>query len=133
MTKAQIISLLASNNRAVERALVALYHRQTVDEQRTSTTKESNGVGFNAKDAEYATYLARWVLSGRHLTGRHLEAGRRIATFYARQLAEMSETRCVPRTKPSPVGVLITGESMTHLLRQHDKFQVFPGITQGMQ
>lgn len=128
MTKTQIISLLASNNRAVERALVALYHRQTVDEQRTSTTKESNGVGFNAKDAEYATYLAKWVLSGRHLTGRHLEAGRRIATFYARQLAEMSETRAVPRRPRPMVGVLITGSDMSHLLRQHDKFQVFPGV-----
>jgi hypothetical protein len=131
MTKSQIISLLASNNRAVERALVALYHRQTVDEQRTSTTKESNGVGFNARDAEYATYLAKWVISGRHLTGRHLEAGRRIATFYARQLAEMSETRATPRPQRSPVGVLITGSDMSHLLRQHDRFQVFPGLTLG--
>ncbi len=129
MTKAQVIALLASNNRAVERALVALYHRQTVDEQRTSTTKESNGVGFNARDAEYATYLAKWVISGRHLTGRHLEAGRRIATFYARQLAEMSQTRATPRPRPAMVGVLITGSDMSHLLRQHDRFQVFPGIT----
>lgn len=132
MTKTQIIAMLASNNRAVERALVALYHRQTVDEQHTSTTKHSNGVGFNAKDAEYATYLAKWVLSGRRLTGSHLAAGRRIATYYARQLAEMSETRCVPRTHRSPVGVLITGQDMSHLIRQHDKFQVFPGVTQGL-
>lgn len=131
MTKTQIVALLASNNRAVERALVALYHRQTVDEQRTSTTKESNGVGFNARDAEYATYLARWVLSGRHLTGSHLERGRRIATFYARQLAEMSQTRAVPRTKPSPVGVLVEGTDMSHLLRRFDRFQDFPGVCQG--
>ena len=106
MTKTKIIALLASNPRAVERALVALYHRQTVDEQRTSTTKESNGVGFNARDAEYATYLARWVMSGKRLTGVHLVRGRRIATYYARQLAEMSETPCVPRTITHNVGTL---------------------------
>jgi hypothetical protein len=121
MNKTQIIALLASNNRAVERGLVALYHRQTLDEQTTSTTKHSNGVGFNAKDAEYATYLARWVISGRHLTGRHLEAGRRIATFYARQLAEMSQTRAVPA--PRTLKVCTTPAGMSDFIRQWDPFQ----------
>jgi hypothetical protein len=133
MTRDQIKSLLLSNDRAVERAIVVLYHCQTVDEQHTSSTQHLNGRGFNAFHAPSGTYYAKWVISGRRLTGRHLEAARRMACHYARQLAELSELPASPRPQPSPVGVLITGTDMAHLLRQHDKFQVFPGLTQHRQ
>lgn len=104
MNRTQVRQLLLSKPRAVERALLALYHCQTVDEQHTSSTTESNGRGFNATDAEYASYLARWLLSGRHLTGSHIARGRAIALRYVGQLARMSQTRAVKPTVTHNVG-----------------------------
>jgi hypothetical protein len=110
MNKQQVVALLMSNDRAVERAMVALLNRQTVGEQNTSSTVESNGRGFNAFHAERGTYYAKWVKSGRKLTGSHLAAARRMACFYARQLAEVAAERNQPTHK---VGKL----------EDHDPFQ----------
>lgn len=133
MTKAEILVLLAGNNRAVERAMVALYQRQTVAEQRTSSTTESNGRGFNAFHAERGTYYAKWVLSGRRLTGRHLEAARRMACHYARQLAELSVQ---PATPPTRTYKFPTVEAMWAALSRLDPFVTeqgaYPGVTQGL-
>ena len=91
MHKTAIIALLNRNNRAVEAAMVALFREQTEDEKSDKVTRHSNGRGFNFNHAERGTYYAKWVLSGRHLTGHHLDAARRMATFYARQLGEIAE------------------------------------------
>lgn len=93
MNKTAIRTLLTSSDTAVERAMVALYLRQTADEQHTSATRVLNGRGFSAFNAERGTYYAKWVLSGRRLTGRHLVRARRIATYHARQLAEIAQER----------------------------------------
>ncbi len=129
MNKTQIIALLMSNDRAVERAIVALYHRQTVGEQRTSSTVESNGRGFNAFHAERGTYWAKWVIGGRRLTGRHLAAARTMACYYARQLAELSVQPACPPTKTYKVG---GQEELMSALVRLDRFQSYPGVTQGL-
>jgi hypothetical protein len=90
MTKTEIKTFLLSNDRAVELAMVALYRCQTSEEQHTSTTKEVNGKGFNAFHAENGTYYAKWVLSGKKLTSYHLTRARKMACYYAGQLAAMS-------------------------------------------
>ena len=36
-----------SNRAFVERSIVVLYNRQTVEEQRQEHTEENNGIGFN--------------------------------------------------------------------------------------
>jgi hypothetical protein len=79
---------LDSNPKWVERAIVVLYERQTADEQRSSTTKVSNGMGFAACDARVGTYMAKWILSGKHLDGTWLDRARRMAKKYIRQLLE---------------------------------------------
>lgn len=123
MTRHQVRALLLSNNRAVERAILALYHCQTVDEQHTSSTKESNGRGFNATDAEYATYLARWLLSGRHLSGSHIGRARAIALRYVGQLARMSQTRAVP-ARPTQVVVVVRSQAdLMDAVSYLDRFQ----------
>ena len=88
--KHKVVGLLSTDNRAVERAMVALYHRQTQDEKSTSTTKHSNGKGFSAAHSNLGSYYARWVLGGRRLTGRHLSRARMMAIYYAGQLAEIA-------------------------------------------
>jgi hypothetical protein len=82
--------LLLTNDRAVERAMVAIYKRQTADEKATDDTKHVNGRGFNCCHAKRGSYFARWVLSGRRLSGWHLETARKMALRYTRQLAEVA-------------------------------------------
>lgn len=126
MTKEQIKSLLLSSDRAVERAMCALYARQTADERSSGTTQHLNGRGFNAFDANTGSYYARWVQSGRRLTGRHLVKARAMALRYLGQLAE------VAMGNQRPVVVVVTGRDLGTLLARHDPFQGFPGLGQGL-
>ena len=75
-TKDRIAHLLRTNDRAVERALVAIYDRQTQDEKATDHTRHDNQVGFRSNHASTGSFYARWVLGGRRLTGFHLAIGR---------------------------------------------------------
>jgi hypothetical protein len=89
-TEQQIIALLTCNNRAVERAILAIYDRQTQDEKRSDDTKHDNKIGFSAGDAKKGSYYARWVMSGRNLSRHHLNRARRMAVKYRRQLTEIA-------------------------------------------
>lgn len=65
ITRQQIEQKLRVNDRWVERAIVALYRRQTQDEQTRNTTEDSNEIGFNKADARMGGYLARWIMTGK--------------------------------------------------------------------
>lgn len=93
MNKQEIIELLRVNDRAVERAVVAIFRRQTEDEKVARATKHSNGVGFNGPDSKICSYYANWVLSGRRLTGNHLDKCRERMYKYAGQLEEIAASR----------------------------------------
>ena len=80
--------LLNNNDRAVERAMLVLFHRQTNDEQACGDTRHRNGRGFSAGDAKKGTYMAKWVQSGKHLTGPWLERARTMSKKYVGQLVE---------------------------------------------
>lgn len=92
-TREQIDEILSTNDRAVERAMVRLYELQTQDEQQSSTTRVHNGQGFGSWYAQKGSYYARWVLSGRSLSGRHLDNARKIALKHSRQLVEIANAR----------------------------------------
>lgn len=83
ITKASIIHALATNPRAVEKALVGLYLRQTGDERSSRTTRHTNGKGFNHAHAKEGSRLARLVQYGHSLTGWDLTRGRAIVSYYA--------------------------------------------------
>lgn len=91
--EAKIETLLHANDRAVERAIVAIYDRQTQDEKASSDTRHNNARGFRADHASKGSYYARWVLGGRRLSGHHLENARKIALHYRKQLAEIANAR----------------------------------------
>jgi hypothetical protein len=82
-TKHTVVHALMTNPLAVEKALVMLYDRQTEDEQSHTTTKHDNRRGFNTAHAKRGSYLAKWIKSGRRLTGRFVDEGRQIALYYA--------------------------------------------------
>lgn len=92
-TKERIQHLLRTNDTAVERAICAIFERQTQDEQATSATRHTNHRGFRQNHASKGSYYARWVNSGRRLTGHHLANARKIALQYHRQLAEIANAK----------------------------------------
>lgn len=89
-TPESIKDLLSKNDRAVERAILAIYGRQTLDEQAMGDTRHYNGIGFSGAHANLGSYLARWLLKGNHLTGKHLDKARHMSMHYSRQLAEIA-------------------------------------------
>ena len=89
----QIKNLLNTNNVAVNRAMVALYNEQTEDEKAVGNTRNTNGRGFSYRTAPKGTYYAKWVLSGKSLTGYHLENARKIALFHAKQLTNLANAK----------------------------------------
>lgn len=62
-TKESIKELLAKSDKAVYRALIVLFERQTSDEQASESTTHKNGRGFSAFDAEFLSSLAKQVQS----------------------------------------------------------------------
>ena len=91
-TPETIKALLDRDVLAVERAVVAIYRRQTADEQECYETKHHNRVGFAACHAGLGTYYAKWILSGKHLSGSHVERARRMVRHYAGQLHQIALT-----------------------------------------
>lgn len=88
--KAAIHKLLDENPRAVERALVVIYRRQTSDEQVSFQTTHANSRGFGAYDAEFCTDVAQKLISGRihTLSPKQLAVVRNKMKRYHRQLCE---------------------------------------------
>ena len=89
-TREEIETMIQNQDAAVERAMVAIWERQTADEQETQDTRHHNGRGFAAWSARSGTYYANWVRSGRHLTGKHLAKARKIALHHAGQLTRIA-------------------------------------------
>ena len=89
-TRTEIEAMINGNDRAVERAMVAIWERQTADEKETQGTRHHNGRGFAAWSARSGTYYAEWVRSGRRLTGKHLAKARKIGLHHAGQLTDFA-------------------------------------------
>jgi hypothetical protein len=89
-TSEVITEKLKENPVWVERGLVAIFKLQTGDEQATEQTRWRNGKGFSAFHAQLGSYYARWVMDGKHLTGKHLDKGRSIIIHYSKQLAQIA-------------------------------------------
>jgi len=150
MNKTQFAALFARDPFAVTKAIVLLFSYQTVGERSTSSTVEDNGRGFSAAHAKDASYWARWVLrvhpstpshivadrvrhyltgnnhrQYRTLSGSYLVRAREVAAHYWRQLDAASKERAKLKVHEEH-----RGSDMSDLLRQFDRFQVFPGICQ---
>lgn len=91
LTKNGIIELLDTNDLAVTRAVIAIYKRQTADEQAAQITKVTNRIGFNQPDASYLSYCAQYALQRRKpLSGKHLDKARNKIKKYWKQLLEIA-------------------------------------------
>jgi hypothetical protein len=90
LAKATIQSLLATNDRAVERALIRIYERQTADEQAANTTCHNNARGFTGLDAEFLSRAAQGCKRYGHLTERQMPYVRAKMMKYWSQFAEVA-------------------------------------------
>lgn len=75
-----------ADQRWLERAILAIYKRQTTDEKRDEDAKHLNAMGFSASDAHYLSYCAKWLLKGNHLTRHHIDKARERMRKYVKQL-----------------------------------------------
>jgi len=89
-TKAEINEKIISDQRWLERAILAVYNFQTREEKDREATVEDNGVGFNAFDAPYLSSLAEWLTDGRRLTDKQAAVARPIMLKYTWQLAKIA-------------------------------------------
>lgn len=92
-TPERVRELLAGNPRAVERAIVALYDRQTADEQAQGDTRYTNGVGFSGADARRLSFVAEFLRSGKHLRLETCAKYVARVSKYAGQLADIANAK----------------------------------------
>lgn len=100
-TEQQIIALLDTNDRAVERAIVAIYERQTADEKQTEHTRHDNSVGFRQNHAKRMSYFARLIKRGNRLFPSQLALSRSWMKMYRRQLADIANKKEAAAFRPS--------------------------------
>lgn len=88
---------LAKDPVAVERALITLFYQQTQMEVNTESTREDNGVGFNATDAQILTSFTSQILhnrggypDGRRLSPKQMAIATRKIRKYAAQLLRLA-------------------------------------------
>lgn len=99
-TKESIVNLLRTNDRAVGRALVALYERQTYAERNSERTIEFNGVGFTGVDGGVGASMAKAFMKYDSLTPKQVAYWRktnkngvmRIGKYW-RQLLEIASEK----------------------------------------
>lgn len=95
ITKVEIAEKLRTDNRWLERGILAIYKYQTEYEKNRGTTIEDNGVGFNGCDGEFLSSLAIWMgksynPEGSRLTPKQAAVARRKMIKYAGQLERIA-------------------------------------------
>jgi hypothetical protein len=105
LTKEQIFKGLETNDKWVERALLVVFENQTSLEQSTERTRDNNGIGFTAYDAEFYTSLAKSLKKYGRLTPRQLTCLRKKNKWgvpaigkYWRQIQEASAKKVAAAT-----------------------------------
>jgi len=97
--KLSIKALLLSDNLAVEKAILALYSKQTENEKVADVTNVDNGMGFTGADAYILTQFAKFILNGawkndgERLTDGQRTLARKKLPKYAGQLARIADER----------------------------------------
>lgn len=99
LTGSDIVRMLETNDRAVARALVVLYERQTEDEKVGENTRHHNNRGFRPCHARMGTSMAKFYLRNGYLSPKQIaywrkqgKEGMRIA-IYHKQLLEAARIK----------------------------------------
>lgn len=82
--------MLATNDRACVKGLLAVYANQTSDEQTAADVKHHNGVGFTVQDAHFLTALAQQYIAKQYLSEKQMQWLRKLMLKYAGQLTQIA-------------------------------------------
>ena len=107
-TSSNITHLCNINLNAVERCIVILFGSNINLERRSSQWWESKG-----------KYYAKWVLSGKHLSGQHLVNARKICSWHSEQLAKLANEAVAKQETVTPVvveAVVVEDPSVTSII-----------------
>lgn len=97
VSESYIYNLLATNDKAIPRALVALREKQTQDEQIQKDTKYHNNQGFRPCHARMGTEMAEFYMRNGYLSSKQVaywrqknKDGKMRIGIYAGQLARIA-------------------------------------------
>ena len=125
VTKAEIVEMLKTNDRAVARALVVLNERQTQTEKSCEATINDNGVGFTPADARMGTSMAQFYTKFGRLSEKQLAYWRkpnvrgvpRICK-YAGQLLEIAQQKAQAAKMMEPKQNAYVGTDVGNMLEE---------------
>lgn len=89
-TREEIEDKIINDQKWLERGILAIFEKQTAYEKDAEFSQENNKVGFNKPDARKLSYYAKWIKSGRHLSGHHLENAKKKMVKYSGQLKKIA-------------------------------------------
>lgn len=89
-TRSEIENLFQTNDEFAKRCILKLFDRQTMDEQRSETTKYNNRIGVRPNDAYALSELAVFVKNRGYLTAKQLMWVRRKFAKYVGQLTDIA-------------------------------------------
>ena len=89
-TKDEIRKNLETDDRWLYRGILAIYAKQTEDEQASNSTEHSNGMGFNGMDADFMSSVAQQVQHLGWLSPKQREIARKKMLKYSGQLARIA-------------------------------------------
>jgi len=90
MDRQRIAERIVADDRWLARGILAIYAKQTDEEQHAETTIEDNGVGFNGVDAPFMTSIAKQLQQGRTLSPHQAAVCRKIMIKYCGQLERIA-------------------------------------------
>lgn len=121
-----IFDLLDNNDKAVARAILALYKRQTAAEQSVGNTQEHNSVGFTAFDAPFLSSLAESLPKyNNKLTIRQLAKARPMMKKYWKQLLDIAEENGATVKKAA---VKVKTKKMVAMVDDNDVVDIVPVV-----
>lgn len=91
LTKQLIVEKLLTDNRWLARGIIAIYAKQTYEEQNAEATLKNNGVGFNSIDAYILSSFAKQLSQGRTLSQKQITIARKKMPKYASQLLTIAK------------------------------------------
>ena len=99
LSKEIIREKLATNDAWLIRAVMAIFEKQTAQEQTSEETRENNGVGFNGTDAAILSSFAKFYAARGFLSPKQLAIARRKMPKYAGQLLTIAQAKAKAKTR----------------------------------
>ena len=123
LNKEQIVKLLATNDKAVARALVVVNGNQTANERSAEATINRNGEGFRPCHARMGTSMAQFYEKRGYLTEKQVaywrktdKTGAMRIAIYWRQLAEAAELKGKSAPAKQATGTMDIGNALEELM-----------------